>query len=575
MNYKLIALILVFSLLLFSCGKKEKKQDVKKEDTAVAKVKSDIIKDYENIEVVKKQFAKFAPVNIKYDPSGLSDNEKKALKLIVQAAKYMDKIFTRQVYSKNIAIRQELKKIATPDTKILRKLFKLHFGPFDRLEHHKPFINRSEEKPDGANFYPEDMTKEEFENWLKDHPEDEANFTSNFYLIRRKEGKLTAIPYSQAYKGLLEPAAKLLKEAAVLIENPSLKKYLNSRAEAFLSNDYYQSDMDWMDLKDHKIEMVIGPYEVYEDNLFGYKAAFETFITLVDPEESKKLAALAGYVNEMEKNLPFADKYKNFNRGKSSPVMVVNEVFAAGDTKAGVQTIAFNLPNDERVREAKGSKKVMLKNICRAKFDKIWMPIGKKVLAKEELSLASFDSYFNHILMHEFSHGLGPGNIVKDGKKTTVNKELKELYSVLEEAKADILGMWNLKFLIGKGVFPKELAKNMYPTYLGGMFRSIRFGINEAHGGGTAIQANYILEKGGFVYDEKSGKFSVNKEKIEDAIKQLSHEILMIQALGDYDQAKAMIDKYAVLSPVLQKAIDRVQDVPVDIKPIYAIEKEK
>jgi hypothetical protein len=574
MNYKLTVLIPVISLLLFSCGKRAEKPETKKEELAVTKVESDIIKDYENIEVVKKQSAKFVPVDIMYDSSVLKDNEKKALQLIVKAAQCMDKIFLSQVYSKNAVILKALKENGNPDYKVLKKFFKINFGPFDRLLDHEPFINLAEKKPDGANFYPEDITKEEFKKWLKDHPEDEANFTSSFFVIRRDEGKLTAIPYSQFYKDLLEKAAKLLKEAAGLLENPSLKKYLNSRADAFLSNDYYQSDMDWMDLKGHKIEMVIGPYEVYEDKLFGYKAAFEAFITLVDLEESKKLKVLSGYVAEMEKNLPFDDKYKNFKRGESSPVMVVNEVFTGGDTKAGVQTIAFNLPNDERVREAKGCKKVMLKNICRAKFDKIWIPIAQKVLAEEEMSLASFDSYFNHILMHEFSHGLGPGNIVKEGKKTTVNKELQELYSVIEEAKADILGIWNLKFMIDKGVFPKELAKSMYATYLGGIFRSIRFGIGEAHGGGNAIQINYILEKGGFIFDEESGRFSVNREKIEDVIKQLAVDILMLQVEGDYAKAKAMIEKYVVISPPLQRAIDAVADVPVDIKPIYAIEKE-
>lgn len=573
MNNKLITLMLVFSLLLFSCGKKAEKPEAKTGEPAVAKVEAGIIKDYEDIETVKKQLAKYVPVDITYDSSVLTDNEKKALQLIIKAAQCMDKIFLRQVYSKNTAILKDLKKSDNPDYQVLKKFFKINFGPFDRLVNHKPFINLAEKKPAGANYYPEDITKEEFEKWIKDHPEDEADFTSCFHVIDRKEGKLTAIPYSQAYKDILEKAAKLLKDAAGLIENPSLKKYLNSRADAFLSNDYYQSDMDWMDLKDHKIEMVIGPYEVYEDELFGYKAAFEAFITLVDPEESKKLEVLAGQVVEMEKNLPFADKYKNFKRGTSSPVMVVNEVFTGGDTKAGIQTIAFNLPNDERVREAKGSKKVMLKNICRAKFDKIWIPIAEKVLAEEERALASFDSYFNHILMHEFSHGVGPGIIVKEGKNTSVNKELQELYSVIEEAKADILGMWNLKLMIDKGVFPKELAKHMYATYLGGIFRSIRFGIDSAHGGGNAIQINYILEKGGFVFDEASGRFSVAKDKIQDAIQQLSHDILMIQAEGDYEKAKAMIDKYRVISPPLKRAIEAVKDVPIDIKPIYKIEK--
>ncbi|MCP5104823.1 MAG: peptidase, partial [bacterium] len=470
-------------------------------------------------------------------------------------------------------LAEELKKTDNPDYAVLKDYFKIHVGPFDRLEHSKPFINLDEKKPKGANYYPADMTKEEFEAHIKAHPEDEEAFRKEFTLIRRKEGKLVAIPYSEAYKDFLEPAVKLLKEAAEVTENASLKKFLNSRADAFLSNDYYQSDIDWVLLKDHKIELVIGPYEVYEDELFNYKAAFESFVTLVDAEESKKLAVLGNYLDDMERNSPVEDKYKNFKRGKRSPIFVANEVFAAGDTKAGVQTIAFNLPNDEKVRESTGSKKVMLKNICEAKFQKCLVPIDKEVIAEADVPLISFDSFFNHILMHEISHGLGPGTITVDGKETTVGKALKELYSLIEETKADILGLYNFQFMIDKGIFPKELQKNIYVTYLGGIFRSVRFGINEAHGGANAIQMNYIMEKGGFLYDEKTGRFSVNKDKIRDIVKQLSHDVLMIEALGDYDKAKAMIDKYLHLTPEVQKALEKVAHIPTDIRPVYAIEK--
>ena len=572
MKNKLIVFTLMMCLLIFACGKKG--EEKKQEQMTETKGDTGMIKDYEKIDVVKTQLAKLAPVEIGFDASMLDENEQKVLMLLVRAAKYMDKIFLRQVYDKNIPIKQELDTAENPDYTLLKKYFTVSFGPFDRLNAQKPFINLSEEKPLGANFYPEKMTKEEFEKWIKDHPDDEAAFTSNFTVITKEGEALKAVPYSEAYKKFLEPAAKLLKEAAALTQNPSLKKFLNSRADAFASNDYYQSDMDWMDLKDHKIEIVIGPYEVYEDRLFGYKAAFEAFITLVDSEESKKLDVLAKHLVDMEKNLPIDDKYKTLDRGKSAPVMVVNEVFTAGDTKAGIQTTAFNLPNDERVRQAKGSKKVMLKNIARAKFEHCWIPIVKEVLSETDMPFVSFDSYFNHVLMHEFSHGLGPGIIEKAGKKTTVNKELKDLYSCLEEAKADIVGLWQLKFMIEKGVFPKELMKNIYSTYLGGIFRSIRFGIDQAHGGGNAVAVNYILEKGGFIFDEQTARFSVNKEKIEDAVKQLCHDILMIQAHGDYAAAKEMTDKYRKLTPPLQKALENLSHVPVDIRPIYAIEKE-
>lgn len=574
MKYKLIVFLLIFPFFFAAYEKGEEMkgaEGTKSTESMGADMK--VIKNYEKIDIVKTQLAKLAPVEIAYDSAGLTQNEKKALDLMVKAAQYMDKIFLEQVYIKNRAIEAELKKQVKPDYAILREFFKINFGPFDRLVDDKPFINLDEKKPDGANFYPLDMTKEEFETYIKAHPEDEKVFTAERTIIRRKDGKLVAIPYAEAYKEYLEPAAKLLKEAAQYIENPSLKKYLVSRADAFASDNYYQSDIDWVLLKDHKIEITIGPYEVYEDKLFGYKASFESFITLVDEGESKKLAILGKYLDDMERNLPIADQYKNFNRGQSSPIMVVNEVFTAGDTKAGIQTTAFNLPNDERVRESTGSKKVMLKNIARAKFDKCWIPIVKETLSETDLPFCSFDSYFNHVLMHEISHALGPGNIEKNGKKTTVNKELKELYATIEEAKADIVGLYCYQYMLDKGVFPPKEEKTIYVTYLGGIFRSVRFGTEAAHGGGNAIQLNYILEKGGFSFEEKNARFKLNPDKIKDAVKQLAHDILMIEALGDYNKAKEMIDKYRIISPELKQSLDKVSGVPVDIKPIYAVEK--
>jgi hypothetical protein len=418
------------------------------------------------------------------------------------------------------------------------------------------------------------MSRKEFEKTIKTKPELKELFLSPFTVIERDvQGNLVAIPYAKAYEVYLKPASKLLKEAAKKADNQSLKKYLHSRADAFLSNDYYQSDMDWMDLTDHKIEIVIGPYEVYEDALFGYKAAFETFITLVDEVESKKLKEIGKHLMELEKNLPIADKYKNFSRGLSSPIKVVNEIFTAGDTKADVQTLAFNLPNDERVREAKGSKKVMLKNILQAKFDKIWLPIAEKALIEEDFKSTSFDAYFNHVLMHEVSHGLGPGKIIKKGKESSVRMELRDLYSVIEEAKADVLGIYNLQYLINKGVMDKKLEPYIYATYLGGMFRSVRFGIGEAHGGANAIELNYILEKGGFEFDSKSQRYKVNHSKVRDVIKQLAHELLFIEATGDYTGAEALIRKYKHESVKLKIILDEVRNVPVDILPKFTINK--
>ncbi|MBN1560498.1 peptidase [candidate division KSB1 bacterium] len=520
-------------------------------------------------EHVRAQLAKLADVELQTDVGGLSAGDLKALAKLHDAAKIIDELFLLQVDADNPRIRQELHQAKLPDH---LALFDIMFGKWNRLVENEPFLDL-EEKPRGAGFYPVDMSREEFESYLIAHPEKSMEFKSEFTVIRRQEGDLVAVPYHIAYQSQVDQVAALLKEAAQLTDDPTLATFLNLRSQAFLTDDYFASDMAWMDLAGD-LEIVIAPYEVYEDEMFNYKAAYEAFLCRVDHEESAKLETVAHYLNEMEANLPIADSYKNYNRGASSPIKVVNELFAAGDTKAGIQTTAFNLPNDERVREAKGSKKVMLKNIARAKFDKCWIPIVNTILAEEPLQRVSFEAYFNHVLMHEVSHGLGPGNItLANGRATSVRDELKELYSIMEECKADILGIWNLKFLIDKGVFPQQLEESMYASYLGGMFRSIRFGIDEAHGAGVAIQFNYLMENGAF-YVDADGKLNYDVDKFWPAIGDLARSVLMLQARGDYDGSAALINTYRTLTPVMENYIDQLKDVPVDIKPIFTLEEK-
>ncbi|MFC1890657.1 peptidase [Thermodesulfobacteriota bacterium] len=518
-------------------------------------------------EAIEAELAKLAPVEIRADASYLSEADRSALDKLVEASKIMDELFLAQSYSKNFEIQNSFRRSGDPDNDPYQRLFRIMFGPFNHLEEYHPFIG-DEAKPLGANYYPEDMTKEEFSQWIADHPEDEASFKDVFTIIRRREGALVAIPYSEAYKELLEKAAVLIEEAAVLTGDVSLMRYLSSRATSFRTNDYFQSDMDWMDLAGD-IEVVIGPYEVYEDRLFGYKGAFESFVTLVDRAESQKLDVVAKYIDEMEGHLPIPDEHKNFERGSSSPIKVVNVIYTAGDTKAGIQTSAFNLPNDERVREAKGSKKVMLKNVMEGKFEKCWKPITKTVMAPKALEDVAFDAYFNETLMHEMSHGIGPGTIeLADGTMSTVSAELKALYSTIEECKADVLSIYNTDFLLEKGVLDEGLRRTTYNTYLGGIFRSVRFGIDEAHGGGMIIQFNWLMEKGAFAQD-KEGRFYSVPDKVGPAIESLARELLMIEAVGDYEGAKKLIDQYRVMTPVMATALARLEGVPIDICPIY------
>jgi len=518
-------------------------------------------------EYVRGELDKLAPVEMKADLSRLSENDQKAVARLMEAARIIDELFLIQVSPSNPQIRSELQK--SPANEDYLSLFNIMFGSWNRMEHEKPFINKKA-KPAGAGYYPEDMTKSEFETFLQENPELAAKFQNEFTVIRRREGKLVAVPYHEEYADKVRMISKLLDEAAKLTDDTSLKTFLQLRARDFLTDDFFESDMAWMDLTGD-LEIVIGPYEVYEDQLYGYKAAYEAFICVVDHAESQKLEKTVAYLNEMEKNLPIDDKYKNFNRGTSSPIKVVQEIFSAGDTKAGIQTTAFNLPNDERVREAKGSKKVMLKNVAQAKYEKCWIPIVNTILAEEPLQNVSFEAYFNHVLLHEISHGLGPGIItLENGTQTTVSRELKELYPLIEECKADILGMYNLLFLIDKGVFPETMRKSAFASYLGGMFRSIRFGINEAHGGGVAAQFNYMIEKGAFIADS-ADKLSLDEARLEAAIRDLSRDVLIIEALGDYSAAEAFAQKYAVMTPLMERIVNSLIHVPIDIKPIFPI----
>ncbi|MDZ7369933.1 MAG: peptidase [candidate division KSB1 bacterium] len=515
-------------------------------------------------EKVRAELAKLAPAPIEVDLQGLSEGDRKALGKLIEAAKEIDELFLMQVDPANPKIRKKLQEAGLSDH---LELFKVMFGRWNRLVENEPFLDRKP-KPLGAGFYPEDMTREEFEKFLQKHPDQAAAFANEFRIIRRTNGKLIAVPYHEAYP--VAKAAKLLKEASALTDDPSLAKYLALRAEALITDDYFESDMAWMDLAGD-LEVVIGPYEVYEDALFNYKAAYEAFICRVDHQESEKLKRVTDHLHELEASLPIPDAYKNFSRGSSSPIKVVNEIFSAGDTKAGIQTTAFNLPNDERVRRAKGSKKVMLKNIARAKYELCWMPIVRVVLAPHALDKVSFDAYFNHVLMHEVSHGLGPGFIIKNGKETTVSKELKNLYSTIEECKADVLGMTTLEQLIRKGVYTDLPLESIYASYLGGMFRSIRFGIDEAHGAGVAIQFNFLLEKGGF-FETADGRLDYDAAKLKSGLQELAARLLIIEATGDYEAAAQLIERYKRRTPLMDRFLRELKDAPIDIRPIFAVE---
>ncbi len=499
---------------------------------------------------------------IDYDRSLLNENERQVVAKLIEASKLIDQIFWRQVSEDNPALGDQL-----PKPSAAYDYFSMNKGPWDRLKNDEPFIG-TKKKPDGAAFYPEDMTKEEFERYVAAHPEKKDELQGLFTVVRRDGTAFVGIAYSAFYRDFLQPAGAKLREAAATTSNDSLRTFLNQRADAFLSDNYRQSDMAWMDLHG-PIEVVIGPYEVYEDNLFNYKASFESFVTVVDAPESAKLAAYAHALPDMERNLPEPEQYKNLSRGTESPIRVVQEIYTAGDARRGVQTAAFNLPNDEFVREKKGSKKVLLKNVMDAKFRQSGRPIALRVLDPSLTSFVSFDAYFNHVLFHELSHGLGPGFITQpSGERVEVRIPLKNLYSSIEECKADVLGVWNILFAQSRKLVTTFDERQLFVTYAGLMFRSTRFGIGEAHGRGTAVQWNWLREKGAIV-PAANGRFTVDFAKVRDAVRDLATELLTIEATGDFNRANALLEKYGKETPEMQTVTAGLKDIPVDIWPVF------
>jgi len=516
--------------------------------------------------------ARFAPVELRVDTSKLAPQDRQALAKLIAAAHAVDDIFMTQYWSGDHALHRSLAEDATPLGKARQRYFWINKGPWSSLDDQRAFLpSVPARKPLGANFYPEDMTKKEFEDWVKTLSKEQKEQAEGFFtVIRRENGRLRSVPFSQEYAADLKKLAGLLREAAGLTPNGSLKAFLTLRADAFLSNDYYASDVAWMDL-DAPLDITIGPYETYNDELFGYKASYEAYVNLRDDAESAKVQFFSNHLQEIENNLPIDPKHRNPKLGAQAPIRVVNQIIATGDGDHGVKTAAYNLPNDERVIQQKGSKRVMLKNVQEAKFRTILVPIAKLVLPTSAQGDLSFDSFFTHILAHELTHGIGPHQITIGGRATTPRQELKDLYSALEEAKADVTSLFMLQYMFDRKLLPggPEIERKLYTSYLASAFRTLRFGLHEAHGKGMALQFNYLREKGAFQANP-DGTFAVNFVKIKPAVRDLDHELLTIEATGDYAAGKAMLDRLGKLTPELQRGIGKLKDIPTDIDPIPA-----
>ncbi|GGC26268.1 hypothetical protein GCM10011371_12290 [Novosphingobium marinum] len=514
------------------------------------------------------QRAKLAIIEMNPDTSYLTAEEREVVNLLIEASNLMSEIYLRQRSPDNPAIRAAIARSRRADANLLLEMFDRNYGPWDELQELHPFWG-SDAMPEGAGFYPADLTRAEFDAYLAANPGQRAALTSPYTVVRREGARLVAVPYSVAYRQWLEPAAALLREASAKTSNPSLERFLRLRADAFLSDDYFESELAWMDLTGTPIEVAIGPYEVYTDRLYGTKTAFESFVTLKDPQESAALDKYKGYLRDMEANLPIEDSYKNFQRGFESPIAVADQVRGGGDNVPGVQTIAFNLPNDERVREAKGAKKVILSNVLGAKYDRILDPIADHALVPAQAALVRKKYMQLFTLFHELSHSLGPGTIEVDGTPTTVNEMLRDQYSALEESKADVMGVWNILLMMDKGEVPVAEKPQLFASYFAGLFRAMRFGVLEAHGKGAALQYGYLKDKGAFRWDAGARRYVVDNARMEAAVRDLLHDQLMLQARGDYNGTVAFFDKWANLDAQAEAVIASMDDIPVDILPVY------
>ena len=539
-------------LALSACTEQATSQETQANQTATSSAQQ--TSEYTVVKGAEDRFGIYTDYTLTSDISHLTANQKDMLGLLIEAAKIMDDLFWQQAFAHDK--RSFLNAVPSQ----AQSFADINYGPWDRLNGDKPFLREFSEKPPGANFYPADMSKAEF-NELDSDTKD-----SEYTLIRRDSaGQLKVVPYAEAYANELKQAAKLLRQAAELAEDPDFAKYLNLRADAFLSNDYRPSDLAWMDMKNNDVDLVIGPIETYEDQLFGYKTAFEAYVLIKDKQWSDRLAKYAQFLPELQRGLPVEDKYKQEMPGANAQLNAYDAVYFAGHSNAGSKTIAINLPNDEYVQLEKGTRRLQLKNAMRAKFDKILRPIADQLIVPEQRENITFDAFFANTMFQEVAHGLGIKNTINN--KGTVRAALKEHASALEEGKADILGLYMVTQLFEKGELTTGTLQDYYTTFMASIFRSVRFGASSAHGKANMIRFNYFANEGAFTRNA-DGQYAINMEKMRAAMTSLSKKILQLQGDGNYQGVGELVQRLGVISPQLQSDLDKLSDagIPVDVK---------
>jgi len=522
---------------------------------------------------LKQRLARFQQVQMPLPSAGLTAREQKMISKLVDASRYLDDIYWRQVDPDGLELYESLEKSTDPKAVELRRYLWINGSRFDLLDGDRPFVG-TDPAPPGRGFYPQGLTRDQIEQYVKDHPDKRAEIYSSTTVVRWHGSELEGLPYHIAYRSFLEPAASDLRAAADLSPDSAFANYLRLRADALLSDDYFKSDIAWLELKNPKIDLIFAPYETYEDTLLGVKATYGASVLVRNEEESRKMETFQKYVADIQDALPIAERDRPSKRGLQTPMEVMDAPFRAGDLGHGYQAVADNLPNDPRVHELKGSKKLFFKNFMDARVNYVILPLARFMMPADQASKASAEGYLLGTIMHEICHGLGPGFAHNaTGEKISIREAIGPAYGGLEEAKADVVGMFSLKWLVDHGVLPKERLQEYYASYVAGMFRTVRFGAAEAHGQAEMMELNNYLEHGA-VKHGASGKYSVDFKKMPGAIESLAKELLQMEATGDRAKAEAWFKKYDVSPPELQQSLNKAKSVPVDVDPVFSFPRK-
>jgi hypothetical protein len=515
------------------------------------------------------EVAKFQLVSMPFSVTGLSPQEQKLAYKLVEASRYLDDIYWRQSDPKGLALYKRLAGCNTVMAQKLRRFLMINGSRYNLLDENAPFVGDDPFYP-GRALYPSGIARQEIEAYVAKHPEKKDAIYNPLTVIKREGTQLVAVPYHVEYAQWLKPAAAALREAADLSPDKPFAAFLRLRADALLTDDYYRSDLAWMDLDNPKFDVIFAPYETYLDDVLGVKASYGAAVMIRNPAESAKLATYMKYVPEIQEALPLAPEDKPSVQGHKTPMEVMGAPFRGGDLRHGYQAVADNLPNDPRIHQEKGTKKIFFKNFMDARVNSIVLPIGKAIMRDDQAALASMDGYLAVVVMHEICHGLGPAFARMSSGQADIRQSLGPVYSAVEESKADIAGLFGLAWLMEKGVLPKDKAHEYYSSYVAGIFRTVRFGVAEAHGRAEMMEFNYLAEQGAIVRDAKSGRYAIDYAKMPDAVASLAKELLEIEATGDRNRAERWFQKYDAMPAELKSLLANVKDVPVDVDPVSA-----